>query len=139
MRLCESFILCWDPMELGQSQDKLVSPLSASPGHPSFITSIRLLLSSCLSMHNNPSAQPQQGRRVVHNWSHVTCHVHIYVTCHMSHFLFIFFSGKSGEAYRWRVCYQRGLPHLVLKESQTIQRRGKHEKEIKCYKCIKTN
>ena len=21
--------------------------------------------------------------------------------------------GQNGEAYRWRVCYQRGLPHLV--------------------------
>ena len=27
-----------------------------------------------------------------------------HVTCHMS---------QSSEAYRWRVCYQRGLPRLV--------------------------
>ena len=40
------------------------------------------------------------------------------VTCHMSHvtifFSFFFFFGQSGETYRWRVCYQRGLPRLVL-------------------------
>ena len=33
------------------------------------------------------------------------CHVSR-VTCHVS---------QSGEAYWWRVCYQRGLPHLVYK------------------------
>ena len=53
--------------------------------------------------------------------SHVTCHVS-HVTCHVSHvachvsvffFFFFFFFGKSGEDYRWRVCYQRGLPRLV--------------------------
>ena len=38
-----------------------------------------------------------------------TCHV-LCVTCHV--FLLLFF-GQSGEAYRWRVCYQRGLPRLV--------------------------
>ena len=53
--------------------------------------------------------------------SHVTCHVsrvtsHMsHVTCHMSHLFiyFIFFFGQSCGAYRWRVCYQRGLPRLV--------------------------
>ena len=30
------------------------------------------------------------------------------VTCHI-----FFFLGQSGEAYWWRVCYQRGLPRLV--------------------------
>ena len=51
--------------------------------------------------------------------SHVTCHMSR-VTCHMScvtciiYFLLLFF-GQSGEASRWRVCYQRGLPRLVLK------------------------
>ena len=53
--------------------------------------------------------------------SHVTCHVSC-VTCHVSHvmchmpiLLFIyFFLGQLGEAYRWRVCYQRGLPRLVF-------------------------
>ena len=39
--------------------DKLVSPLITFPGHPGFINSIRLLLNSCLSMYDNPSAQPQ--------------------------------------------------------------------------------
>ena len=55
------------------------------------------------------------------NVSCVTCHVSR-VTCHMSHvtchffspFFYFLFFGKSGEAYRWRVCYQRGLPLLVL-------------------------
>ena len=48
--------------------------------------------------------------------SRVTCHVS-HVTCHMSRVTchnFLFFFGKSGEAYRWRVCYQRGLPRLVF-------------------------
>ena len=54
--------------------------------------------------------------------SHVTCHMsrvmcHVSrVTCHVSHvfiFLFLIFLGQSGEAYPWRVCYQRGLPRLV--------------------------
>ena len=48
--------------------------------------------------------------------SHVMCHVLYHVsrvTCHVSHVTF-FFYGQSGEAYRWRVCYQRGLPRLVL-------------------------
>ena len=53
--------------------------------------------------------------------SHVMCHVSC-VTCHMSHvtchiifilFYFYFFL-QSGEAYQWRVGYQRGLPRLVL-------------------------
>ena len=35
------------------------SPLSTFPGHPGFVTSIRLLLSCCLSMYDNPSAELQ--------------------------------------------------------------------------------
>ena len=55
--------------------------------------------------------------------SHVTCHVsdvtcHVSpVTCHLSHVRFFFILKKtllSGGASRWRVCYQRGLPRLVL-------------------------
>ena len=42
------------------------------------------------------------------------CHMS-HVTFHMSHVAFFFF-GQSGEAYRWRVCYQRGLPRLVSVE-----------------------
>ena len=45
--------------------------------------------------------------------SHVTCHMS-HIMCHMSYFFFIFFFGQSGEAYQWRVCYQRGLPRLVF-------------------------
>ena len=48
--------------------------------------------------------------------SGVTCHVSR-VTCHNIH-IYIFFSLyiflQSGEASQWSVCYQRGLPHLVL-------------------------
>ena len=33
--------------------------------------------------------------------------------CHVSQ-LYIFFFRQSGEAYRWRVCYQRGLPCPVF-------------------------
>ena len=40
--------------------------------------------------------------------SHVTCHVSR-VMCHVSHVMW-----QSGEAYRWRVCYQWGLPRLVF-------------------------
>ena len=46
------------------------------------------------------------------------CHMS-YVTCHMSHVMChmsIFF----GEAYRLRVCYQRGLPRLVYMILQGI-------------------
>ena len=59
--------------------------------------------------------------------SRVTCHLSP-VTCHMSHvfflfFIYIFFSssfftlkqiGQSGGASCRRVCYQRGLPRLVI-------------------------
>ena len=37
----------------------------------------------------------------------VMCHVS-HVTCHINFFLFLF--GQSGEAYHWRVCYQRAYP-----------------------------
>ena len=58
--------------------------------------------------------------------SHVTCHMS-HVTCHVSHvtFFLLLFSGLFGEAYRWRVCYQRGLPRLVsidLKSSQNFKK-----------------
>ena len=51
-----SSILHWDPMDWGWRHDKLVSPLSTFPGHPGFITFIKLLLSSCLSMYNIQSS-----------------------------------------------------------------------------------
>ena len=56
------------------------------------------------------------SRVTCHDVSHVTCHVSR-VTCHMSHVFFCFFFWQSGEAYRWRVCYQRGLPRLVSHHS----------------------
>ena len=46
--------------------------------------------------------------------SHVTCHMSR-VTCHMYFFLSFFF-WQGGEVYRWWVCYQWGLPRLVLAE-----------------------
>ena len=45
--------------------------------------------------------------------SRVKCHMS-HLTCHNFLFLFLFFFGQSGEAYRWRVCYQRGVPCLVF-------------------------
>ena len=33
--------------------------------------------------------------------------------CHVLHVTF-FFVAQSGEAYRWSICYQRGLPRLVF-------------------------
>ena len=48
--------------------------------------------------------------------SHVSCHMSR-VTCHVSgvtcNYYYLFFL-QSGEASRWRICYQWGLPHLVL-------------------------
>ena len=58
------------------------------------------------------------------NMSCVTCHVsHVMhhmscVNCHMSHFFSSFF-WQCGEAYRWRVCYQWGLPRLVFWTGRT--------------------
>ena len=46
------------------------------------------------------------------NVSRVMCHMS-HVMCHMSRVMCHFFFGQIGEAYRWRVCYQRGLPRLV--------------------------
>ena len=72
---------------------------------------------------------PPNVSRVTCHVSHVTCHMsHVtchmsHVTCHMSHvtchmsrvtFFFIIIFWQSGEAYRWRVCYQPGLPRLVF-------------------------
>ena len=49
--------------------------------------------------------------------SHVTCNM-LHVTFHVSrvtcHVLVFFFFGKIGGASQWMVCYQRGLPHLVI-------------------------
>ena len=56
------------------------------------------------------------SRHMSRHMSRVTCHVSR-VTCHI---FFSFFFRQSGEAYRWRVCYQRGLPRLVLVESKNI-------------------
>ena len=36
------------------------------------------------------------------------------VACHIFFIIIFFFFGQSAEAYRWRVCYQRGLPRLVF-------------------------
>ena len=64
---------------------------------------------------------PNMSRVKCHDVSRVKCHMsHVTfhmsrVTCHVSAFFSSsFFSGQRSEAYRWRVCYQRGLPHLVI-------------------------
>ena len=49
--------------------------------------------------------------------SRVTCHMS-HVTCHMSQFLIFFL--QSCETFRWRVCYQRGLPCLVYTDFTNI-------------------
>ena len=63
--------------------------------------------------------------------SHVTCHVS-HVTCHVSHVMcrvyFKKYSGQSGEAYLWRVCYQRGLPRLVYSHTKKYQEEEEGEK-----------
>ena len=49
----------------------------------------------------------------------ITCHVSP-VTCHLSSVKIFFIPKKflqSGGASSWRVCYQRGLPYLVLIDS----------------------
>ena len=63
---------------------------------------------------------PQHVSRVTCNMSPVMCHLWR-VTCHMSPvtciYLFIYLKKiqLSVGASLWRVCYQRGLPHLVLR------------------------
>ena len=60
--------------------------------------------------------------RVTCHMSYLICHMSYvicqvsHVTCQMSHvfFVFLFFFWLTGEAYRWRVCYQWGLPRLVF-------------------------
>ena len=60
-------------------------------------------------------------QHVTYYMSFVTCHMSR-VMCHMSHvtcymsnvMFFLFFFGQSGEAYLWRVRYQRGLPVYFL-------------------------
>ena len=48
--------------------------------------------------------------------SHVTCHV-LGGTCHIfSYFASSVSVGQNGEASRWKVCYQRGLPRQVFSE-----------------------
>ena len=52
--------------------------------------------------------------------SRVTCHVS-HVTCNISHDQCIFFQRGElvGGASRWRVCYQGGLPRLVVADGQS--------------------
>ena len=45
--------------------------------------------------------------------SHITC-LMSHVLYHMSHVTFFFSFLESGSVSWWRVCYQRGLPRLVL-------------------------
>ena len=57
---------------------------------------------------------PPPSCHVSYFTGHVSC-----VTCHMSHVMCHFFHVfllQSGEASWWRVCYQRGVPRLVLIE-----------------------
>ena len=62
----------------------------------------------------------------------VMCHVSC-VMCHMLHFyLFLnifFYCRQSGGSSRRRVCYQRGLPCLVYKDSPKIWQRMKRRRK----------
>ena len=51
---------------------------------------------------------PHHVSCVTYHLSRVTCHVSL-VTI-----FFFFFFRQSGQDYWWRVCYQRGLPRLVI-------------------------
>ena len=62
--------------------------------------------------HDFVLTPPPNVSSVTYHMSRVTCPMSR-VMCHMSHILFLIFFGQSGEAYWWRVCYQRGLPRLV--------------------------
>ena len=50
---------------------------------------------------------------VMCHMSCVMCHMSG-AMCHLSNVTCPIFFLQSGEAYRWRVCYQQGLPHLVF-------------------------
>ena len=50
------------------------------------------------------------------------CHIS-HVTCQVSDVICHFFV-QSGEASRGRVCYQQGLPHLVIRAPEVIDRPG---------------
>ena len=57
----------------------------------------------------SPPSMCPMSHVMCHNVSHVTCHMSL-VTCRVSHAKILnFFSKKSGEASRLRVCYQRVL------------------------------
>ena len=63
---------------------------------------------TCQVSHVTSNSQTVRARELtflgkVHLLPRVTCNMS-HVTCHMS---------QSGEAIRWRVCYQRGRPRLV--------------------------
>ena len=53
--------------------------------------------------------------QVMCHMSRVTWHVS-HVMCHNSHLFF----GQSGEAHWWMVCYQQGLPCLVIHYSMHV-------------------
>ena len=65
-----------------------------------------------LSIPNSKSWVAEILRKMFtpHHVSHVTCHM-LCVTCHMSGVIFF---KQDGGVIWWRVCYQWGLPRLVL-------------------------
>ena len=54
----------------------------------------------------------RSGRGVRCHVSRVTCHMS-HVIRHMSHITIFCLFLQNVQATQWRVCYQRGLPHLV--------------------------
>ena len=63
----------------------------------------------------------------LHHVSYVTCEV----PCVTFYFIFYFF-GQSGGAMWWRVCYQQGLPHLVLMSIQVCSSLAGYKQHNEC-------
>ena len=67
---------------------------------------------------------------VMCHMSGVTCHVS-HVRCHIIIIIFFIFFLQSVGARRWRVCYQRGLPHLVFRKfKEKSHKSGEVDKQI---------
>ena len=85
----------------------------------SVTNSLNMSVILCENIFNKPSFPNSKSLGAkVHLPPPVTCQVS-HVMCQMSHvrchmLLFIFFYQQSGVACQWRVCYQRGLPHLCF-------------------------
>ena len=73
------------------------------------------------SWHFERMFTPPHLSHVICHMSPVTCHMSP-VTCHVF-FFFLFIKNKVAKLWRWRVCYQLGLPCLVLLQLHHMVRR----------------